>query len=87
MKIYLVDNANDGHHKVYQDTLNKINNTQILNKIIKFTDLKFFISSSSILIPSPFLSNFVAKRRREIRTGDFSSAIRAICFAQKQIAV
>ena len=40
MKIYLVDNANDGHHKVYQDTLNKINNTQILNKIIKFTDLK-----------------------------------------------
>ena len=40
MKIYLVDNANDGHHKVYQDTLNKINNTKILNKIIKFTDLK-----------------------------------------------
>lgn len=40
MKIYLVDNANDGHHKVYQDTLNKINNTQILNKIINFTDLK-----------------------------------------------
>ena len=23
---------------------------------------------------------FIAKRRREIRTGDFSSAIRAICF-------
>lgn len=40
MKIYLVDNANDGHHKVYQNTLNKINNTQILNKIIKFTDFK-----------------------------------------------
>lgn len=40
MKIYLVDNANNGHHDIYQKTLNKIQNTVILNKICRFNDVK-----------------------------------------------
>lgn len=40
MKVYLVDNANDGHHEIYQKTLNNIQNTEILNKICKLHDVK-----------------------------------------------
>lgn len=40
MKVYLVDNANDGHHKIYQKTLNNIQNTEILNKICKLHDIR-----------------------------------------------
>lgn len=39
MDILLVDNSNDGHHKIYQDTLNNIENTKILNNIMKFEDV------------------------------------------------
>ncbi|MGN0027746.1 MAG: hypothetical protein ACI33I_12205, partial [Clostridium sp.] len=40
MSIYLVDNANDGHHSVYQNNLNNIKNTIVLNNIITFTEVK-----------------------------------------------
>lgn len=36
MKIFLVDNINDGHHDVYEKTLGKIKNTVIVNKRFKF---------------------------------------------------
>ena len=40
-KIYLCDNVNDGHHSVYQNSLaSGIQNTIILNKIMKCTDMK-----------------------------------------------
>lgn len=40
MSVYLVDNINGGHHDIYQSTLKKIDETIILNKIIKFTEVK-----------------------------------------------
>lgn len=40
MKIYLVDNTESGHHKTYQEALNKIDNTIIKNQIINFTSVK-----------------------------------------------
>lgn len=40
MSVYLVDNANDGHHNIYQNTLNNMEDTVILNYIINFTEVK-----------------------------------------------
>lgn len=40
MKIYLVDNSESGHHRIYQDTLNKIENTKKNNFILQFDSIK-----------------------------------------------
>lgn len=40
MSIYLIDNVEDGHHSIYQKTLNRIDNTKILNKLVEFEDIK-----------------------------------------------
>lgn len=40
MTVYLVDNSYDGHHEIYQKTLNSIHNTIILNKICNLHDVK-----------------------------------------------
>lgn len=38
--IYLCDNSKEGHHYIYQKTLENINNTRVLNYEIKFCDIK-----------------------------------------------
>lgn len=40
IKIYLVDNYNSGHHRIYQKSLNQINNTIIKNIVTKFTSIR-----------------------------------------------
>ena len=40
MRIYLVDNIESGHHKIYQEKLSDIDNTLIKNNIIQFDSIK-----------------------------------------------